>query len=111
MGIDLASKDQGIGAITKRAQDIGKFKVPSLRNIAHRAPYMHDGRFENLDQVIDHYSSGIEDHPNLGEALKLNGKPRKFNFSSDDKLALIAFLETLSDDELMADEKFSNPFR
>ncbi len=110
-GLDLVGKDQGIGAITKRTQDIGKFKVPSLRNIAHRAPYMHDGRFENLSQVIEHYSSGIKDHRNLGEALKRHGKPRKFNFSSEDKLALIAFLETLSDTELMANEKFSNPFR
>ena len=110
-GLDLVSKDQGIGAITKRPQDIGKFKVPSLRNIAHRAPYMHDGRFKKLSQVIDHYSSGIQDHPNLGETLKINGQPRKFNFSPEDKLALIAFLETLSDTDLMADEKFSNPFR
>ncbi len=112
-GLDLdTAKDQGIGAVSGRTEDQGKFRPPSLRNIAHRAPYMHDGRFADLGEVIDHYSTGIKNHPNLAASLKDDdGKPRKFNFSPSDKQALIAFLETLSDDHMMNDPKFSDPFQ
>lgn len=103
--------DAGVGKISKIETDDGKFRPPSLRNISVRAPYMHDGRFKNLEQVIEHYSVGIKNHPNLGEGLKdETGRAKFFNFSSTDKAALIAFLETLSDETLLADPKFSNPF-
>ena len=105
-------KDQGIGEITALAGDQGKFRPPSLRNIAQRAPFMHDGRFATLDEVIDHYSGAIQNHENLGAALKNKaGKSRRFNFSLRDKYALIEFLETLSDPQLLQDPKFSDPFR
>jgi len=112
-GLDVdSSKDRGIGAITGLAADQGKFRAPSLFNIAVRAPYMHDGRFASLGEVIDHYSTQIQNHPNLGASLKdENGQPRRFNYSPSDKAALIAFLETLTDRQLLEDPKFSNPFR
>ena len=73
---------------------------------------MHDGRFDTLEQVIDHYSEGIEDHPNLAEVLRdAEGKPVKLNFSPADKAALVAFLNTLTDTVFLTDPKFSDPFR
>jgi len=70
------------------------FKVTSLKNIALTAPYMHDGRFATLDQVIEHYNSGVQPHPNLSPQLKtLTGTPRQLGLSSSDKAALVAFLK------------------
>ncbi len=111
-GIDAnTGRDQGIGGVSQTPSMRGNFRTPSLRNIGVRAPFMHDGRFTSLDEVINHYSNGIMSHPNLGETLKdLEGKPRKFNFSQQDKDALIAFLETLSDVKILTDPKYSNPF-
>ncbi len=83
--------DQGRGAITGNRYDNGKFKVPSLVNIALTAPYMHDGRFRTLEQVIDHYNSG--GHP--GENVSPNVRP--LNLTEQDKQDLIAFLHTLTD--------------
>ena len=93
-------------------QAVGLFKVGSLRNIALSAPYMHDGRFATLDEVIEHYSSGIQNHPNLSPPLRTpaNGV-RQGNFAPGQKAALIAFLNTLTDYELTSDVKYSNPFR
>ncbi len=72
---------------------------------------MHDGRFANLEQVIDHYSSGIQLHPNLrAPLLDSNGQAFQFNFNEEEKQALIAFLNTLTDHEMLADEKYSDPF-
>jgi cytochrome c peroxidase len=90
----------------------GKFKVPSLRNVAVRGPFMHDGRFATLEEVVDHYSEGIQLHPNLAEVLKdAAGNPVRLNFSPEDKAALIAFLNTLTDPVFLSDAKFSDPFQ
>lgn len=103
--------DQGTGEKNANADDLGKFRPPSLRNIAIRAPYMHDGRFETLAQVIDHYSTAIKPHPNLGGALKdETGNPRRFNFTGAEKKALVAFLQTLNDPQIRYHEKYSDPF-
>lgn len=112
-GLDaMSSDDQGIYESTGINGHRGKFKVPSLRNIAVRAPYMHDGRFANLEEVIDHYSTGIQDHPTLQPFLRdANGDPIKYNFTDEEKAALIAFLHTLTDEEFLMDEKFGNPFK
>jgi cytochrome c peroxidase len=111
-GLDASSRDdQGIFEATGMNGHRGKFKVPSLRNITLRPPYMHDGRFANLDEVIDHYSTGIQNHPTLQPFLKdQNGNPIKYNFTNEQKSALIAFLGTLTDTEFINDEKYSNPF-
>lgn len=83
----------------------------SLRNIAVREPHMHDGRFRTLGEAIDHYSTGIKSHPDLGAPLKDDeGKPLRFNINLPEKAALKAFLETLTDEKFLSDPKFSNPF-
>lgn len=112
-GIDLASStDLGVGQTTGNAAQNGLFKVPSLRNIAERAPYMHDGRFATLEEVVEHYSTGVKNHPNLSPELRTpNGAPLNPNFSPAQKAALVAFLHTLSDPTLSSDPKFSNPFK
>jgi cytochrome c peroxidase len=111
-GLDAVITDQGFGKITNNPADNGTFKVSSLRNIELTAPYMHDGRFSTLEQVVEHYNSGVKNNPNLSPQLKLpNGQPRLLNISSDDKAALVAFLKTLTDRTVTTDVKFSNPFK
>jgi cytochrome c peroxidase len=73
---------------------------------------MHDGRFTTLDQVVEHYSSGVKNHPNLSAQLRLpNGQPRLANLTVQEKAALVAFLRTLTDATMIADVKYSNPFK
>jgi len=116
-GIDSLSPtaDPGRGAITGDPSDIGKFKVPSLRNIALTAPYMHDGRFATLEQVVEHYNSGIRQHPNLDDRLTTNvttgGPPKRYHMTAYEKKALVAFLKTLTDEALTTEPKWSNPFK
>ena len=111
-GLDENPSDLGVGGITNIGDQMGTFKVPALRNIPLTAPYMHDGRFQTLEQVVDHYSTGIKTHKNLHFALKhSDGTPKNFNFSTEEKQALVAFLKTLRDDQLVADAKFSSPFK
>ncbi|MEP7119373.1 MAG: cytochrome c peroxidase [Byssovorax sp.] len=105
--------DKGVGAISGLAKDDGKFKSPSLRNVALRPPYMHDGRFKTLAEVVEHYNSGIAADPNLDPALRQgapNGPPMKLGLSEDDKAALVAFLMTLNDATLATDVRLSDPF-
>jgi len=103
IGLEATNSDNGIG---------GSYKIPRLKNIALTAPYMHDGRFKTLEEVLEHYSHNIKPNPNLSSNLKVtNGTPKQFNFSPQNKLDLIAFLNTLTDQNLLIDPKFSNPFR
>lgn len=102
-GLDAVPIDSGAGG--------GRFKAPSLRNIAVRAPYMHDGRFATLEQVIDHYDSGVVDSAGLSPRLRgPDGAPRRLNLSLAQKQALVAFLGTLTDTALVTDPKFADPF-
>lgn len=111
-GLDLTTVDRGFGAVTNNTALDATFKSGSLRNIELTAPYMHDGRFTTLEQVVEHYSSGVKNHPNLSPQLKLpNGQPRLTNLSAPDKAALVAFLKTLTDVNVTADVKYSNPFK
>lgn len=110
-GLDARSTDDlGLAETTDSRRDEGRFKAPSLRNVAVSAPYMHDGRFKDLDAVLAHYSSGIEAHPNLQEVLEPGGRPVRYQFDERDRQDLIAFLETLTDEELLTAERFSDPF-
>lgn len=116
-GIETPSIDRGVGAITGNPADDGKFKVPSLRNIALTAPYMHDGRFATLEQVVEFYANGVTDHPNLAPQLRNPpgtpgaGLPRRLNLTTAQKAALVAFLHTLTDTTVTTDPRFSDPFR
>lgn len=89
----------------------GRFKNSSLRNIELTAPYMHDGRFQTLEQVVEHYNSGIQAHPTLSAALTdANGAPIRLNFTATQKAALVAFMKTLTDNSIATNPKWSNPF-
>ncbi len=121
IGLELSYADQGMGELSgSRFGGDGVFRVPNLINIAVTAPYMHDGRFKTLDEVVEHYNSGVQDHPNLSWNLKetatdqfgneIGQKPQRLNLSSTEKKALVAFLNTLTDEQYLKDIKYSNPF-
>ena len=89
---------------------IGLFKTPSLRNSEVRDGYMHDGRFATLEAVVEFYSTGVQDNPNLDPRLIVNGDPFRPNFTAAEKEALVAFLKTLTDQSFLSNELFSDPF-
>jgi cytochrome c peroxidase len=100
--------DTGRQAITLNPADRYKFKVPSLRNLKYTTPYMHDGRFTTLDQVLDHYSDHVKDGPTLDPLLKKNGRTG-FPLSQADKGSLKAFLLTLNDKVFITQKILSEP--
>jgi len=111
-GLENPSVDFGVGGITNDPLQVGNFKVPSLRNIELTAPYMHDGRFATLEEVIEHYNSGVQPHPNLSLQLRNpDSTPVRLHLAADEKKALIAFLKTLTDHGITNDPKFSDPFK
>ena len=88
------------------------FKSPSLKNVGLSRAFMHDGRFSTLEQVIEHYNSGIQNGPALDNRLKTpGGAPLRLNLTANEKAALVAFLLTLNDGSLTTDAKFSDPFK
>lgn len=109
-GINLNNNDPGIFIHTNDPLDLGKFKAPSLKNVALRNRYMHDGKINSLAKVLEHYNTGILPNPNLDPHLLENGIPIKKKLSDSELNALKAFLETLTDYQIIQDEKFSNPF-
>lgn len=141
IGLDAEYQDKGVGELSGVPEDYGKFNIPLLFNVEYTAPYMHDGRFNTLEEVVEHYNSGVKTHPNLdirlreiGDLMKLNNaelltaldkngnnkidnwemssyEAVKLNLTSFEKKALVAFLKTLSDPRILTDKKFSNPFK
>lgn len=110
-GLEATFIDLGVGAITGVTTEEGLFKINSLRNVELTAPYMHDGRFTTLEQVVEHYDNGVVLNPNLSPPLVLpDGSVKRLNLSTEQKAALVAFMKTLTDTEFINDEKFSNPF-
>lgn len=131
-GLDMVSEDKGAGGLKNLEFLEGSFKIPSLINVGLTAPYMHDGRFSKLEDVLNHYSSGIKPAKNLDfrlqegmdsfvftskdpllvqqENKKREIKPRNSNITESDKKELINFLKSLDDKVLISDIKFSNPF-
>jgi cytochrome c peroxidase len=111
IGLESNPIDLGFGGITGKAELMGKFKTPNLKNVALTAPYMHDGRFKSLDEVLEHYSNGIQSSTNLDPVLKDQyGNPSKMNITEKDKKSLKAFLNALTDYSIVTDVKFSDPF-
>jgi cytochrome c peroxidase len=110
-GLDADHKgtDGGVGDITLNGRDLDRFKSPSLRNVERTGPYMHDGRLDTLEKVIDHYSKEVKPHPNLAPQLRRLRRP--LNFTDSEKAALVAFLKTLTDQKFLTDPKFSDPFQ
>ena len=109
-GLNAILTDFGVGGVTNINNDYGKFKVPSLRNIEVTGPFMHDGRFSTLEQVIEHYNSGVQNSQYLDNRLRQGNGARRLNLSVSDKIALRDFLLTLTDTAFLTDEKFSSPF-
>ena len=107
IGLDETLQDLGLGEITGRPQDMGKFKVPTLRNVEFTAPYMHDGRFETLHEVVNHYNTGgfpgATVDPLIRTGVGLGMTPQQV----DD---IVAFLLTFSDPDYLTDPDLSNPF-
>lgn len=133
IGLEMEYTDLGVGGWTGGTAQEGAFMVPGLRNVALTAPYMHDGRFQTLEQVIDHYSQGIVLHDNLDYRLidpesliffddfffggpggsgweDMGAIPIRMNFSLAEKQALVAFLNTLTDHTMIQEERFQNPW-
>jgi cytochrome c peroxidase len=98
-GLDVSPIDPGRAKVTGRDGDLGKFSTPTLRNVDLTGPYMHDGRFKTLEEVIEHYSSGVQPSPTLDPNLAKH-PAEGIQLSSPDKKALVAFLKTLTDTNL-----------
>ena len=137
-GLDRGRRgdDPGFGAVTGQDRDRGRFRAPSLRNVEVTGPYMHDGRFRTLEEVVAFYATGVQTHPGLDSVLRAGrsggwgggGLPTDvvlgggvgphtitaarhgFPMSSQDQEDLVAFLKTLTDRELLEDPRFSDPF-
>ena len=111
-GLDLIITDKGLGGFTGKYNQEGKFKTPSLRNVALTAPYMHDGRFETLEKVIEFYDHEVID--NLGArniSLDFIEQGTRNRISPSDTKAVVAFLNSLTDINLVTNPKFSDPFK
>lgn len=103
-----AFNDLGRAHVTNNPEDNYKFKVPTLRNIALTAPYMHDGRFANLDEVIEHYSSGIHMSPTIDPLIEF-GSQGGVQLDAQEKYLLKKFLLTLTDNNFINNPKFKDP--
>lgn len=100
------TNDQGRYEISLISSDIGKYKVPSLRNVAKTAPYMHTGTLETLEEVLNHYTGSVKDAPSLDPLLK-NGSQLGLSITSAEKQKIIAFLNTLTDEEFIRNPLFA----
>ena len=128
IGLDSDYSDKGLGEISGSPTNMndGVFKVPSLRNIALTAPYMHDGRFATLNDVVNHYNKNIQPHENLDWRLRQGGgfffpspnpsgngdeeTPIRLELSEQEVSDLVSFLGTLTDENYLKDQRFSDPF-
>lgn len=102
-GLDSTFADAGREDFTKSTNDKGRFRVATLRNIAVTAPYMHDGRFKDLKEVLDHYGDHIVESPTLSPFL---GREK---LTEQEKEDIISFLHTLTDNDFITDPRFSDP--
>jgi len=96
--------DKGLGSITGKVSDNGKFKAPTLRNLVFTAPYMHDGRFQTIEEVMNHYTSGGNFSPNKSPFLN------NLHLTESQKSDVMAFLMTLTDSTVQVNPAYSSPF-
>ncbi len=108
-GLDASPADEGLGKVTGKATDRGKFKTPTLRNIAFTAPYMHDGRFETLEEVVDFYSGGLHFSETIDPLMK-NVHRGGLQLTEQERSALVAYLHTFTDTAFINNKAFSSPF-
>jgi cytochrome c peroxidase len=104
-GLDIEFNDLGLGGITGDPSDNGKFKSPSIRNLAFTAPYMHDGRFATLEEVIDHYSEGLKPSPTIDPLMKKVSQGG-VGLTPNEKADLKSFLLSLSDSDFIKNPAF-----
>ncbi|MCV9385781.1 cytochrome-c peroxidase [Reichenbachiella ulvae] len=107
-GLDSEFTDVGRYLITERDEDLGKFKTPSLRNIALTAPFMHDGRFKSLEEVLHQYAEAVKDAQTLDASLKADGR-LGISLTDQEQFDIIAFLETLTDESFVSNPLFFAP--
>lgn len=111
IGLDASNSDIGLMRVTKKENDRGRFKIPDLHNVMLTAPYMHDGRFATIDDVLEHYSHGILKSSTLDTRLMENNEPVQLNITTEDREALKAFLTTLTDYKMITNPNLANPFK
>ena len=111
IGLDsvFTTNNSGRYDVTKNVMDIGKYKVQTLRNIELSAPYMHDGRFKTLAEVIEHYNSGVKLSPTIDPIMTKAGKQYGLNLSQQEKKDLVSFLKLLTDTSFVKNKAFSKP--
>lgn len=109
-GLDTVFKDEGLGGFTKNKNEMGQFKIPSLRNLVFTAPYMHDGRFKTLEEVLDFYSGGVKPSVTIDNKMT-SAHQGGVKLTKEEKRKIIAFLKTMSDSVFIKDKRFSNPFK
>jgi len=110
-GLDLTFQDQGAAEVTGNPAHAGRFKVPTLRNIEFSAPYMHDGRFNTLEEVVDFYADDVQlQSPGLDNHM-LPWVAGQVQLSTEDRSDLVAFLKALSDSDFLTNPSFSDPNR
>lgn len=108
-GLDSTFTDKGYEMVSGDPKDRGKFRTPTLRNVEFTAPYMHDGRFKTLEEVVEHYSSGVK-FSNTIDPLMKKVDQGGLQLTTSEKADLVAFLKTFTDTAFMTDEKFQSPF-
>ncbi len=112
IGLDINNADKGRMNITGETEKEGAFKIPDLHNVALTAPYMHDGRFNTLEEVLEHYSRNIKQNKNLDPRLKnADGSPVSLQISAEDKKAIIAYLNTFTDYKVVTNPIYASPFK
>lgn len=107
---NFSGTDVGRFAITGASMDMGAFKTPTLRNIALTAPYMHDGRFQTLEDVVDFYSGGVQHSASLDPIMTKPGTITTLGLTPQQKASLISFLHTLTDETFVTDPELADPF-
>jgi cytochrome c peroxidase len=106
-GLEIKAIDAGRDSLTHQKTDIGKFRVPSLRNVEITGPYMHDGRFYSLKEVLKHYAGGVKKHANLDMEFQKSDQ-LGIDLTEKEQIQIISFLKTLTDVELINDRRFNN---
>lgn len=109
-GLEKESADKGLYQQTKNEKDKYLFKVPTFRNLVLTGPYMHDGRFKTLEEVVEHYNSGIAANQNLDSLLRDDhNKPMRFHMTEREKKQLVSLIKLFSDSTVVTDKKFGAP--
>ena len=108
-GLDSVFTDQGLYDVTGDHNDIGKFRTPSLRNWIFTKPFMHDGRFKDMGEVLEFYSTGVKWSPTIDPLMK-KVEYGGIHLNDEEKVHLVSFLLTLNDSTFINNSEFSNPF-